>query len=469
MLALAFAVLLGVSVPLSPLGSLALLASAGASAAVAGAAVATTIPHGARTPPDLATELTAMQLGTHGHCEPSAITPCRATEITCRVEGLADPNTAFWVFDDGGPEASGARIRRTLPPGLTSYSLRLRAGPGDAPSSGPVTLPLDWRVAEACPEGTVQGGGTDAPPPRPTEGLRVVVLADSNGPYGTVPQPEGVTTAVIAVRDEVRPDIVVHVGDMVAGQSSAVDAAALTRMWAAYGEAVREPLDWADIPLVPVPGNHDASPSGKLADRDVYVATWKQPDWKPEVDFVDGTNYPLEYAFRHRGALFVVLDAPTGQLTGASIAWLRKVLADFPDAHPRYVFAHVPPLQPTDRAYGKLRGWDSLASVLREGAVDQLVTGHYEVFYPTRLDGVEVVVSPPLATPCRWDDAKSGCRCRTLRGWPLCLGKGLLVLDSVGGRVTTRFALQGPEFGSVLPAATLPARVGGHTRSTAWR
>ena len=82
------------------------------------------------------------------------------------------------------------------------------------------------------------------------EVLRVAVVADLNGAYGSATYGEPVHVAVRRIV-ELRPDLVVSVGDMVAGQRSGLDYRA---MWAGFFSVVADPLAAAGIPLAVTPG-----------------------------------------------------------------------------------------------------------------------------------------------------------------------------------------------------------------------
>jgi hypothetical protein len=108
--------------------------------------------------------------------------------------------------------------------------------------------------------GTSTGGDSgadaslDALPAAAT--LRVAVLSDLNGSYGSTSYESTVSTAVAALIDQFSPDIVLSTGDLVAGQQAGLDYPA---MWTAFHAAVTTPLTQAGLVFAPTPGNHDAS------------------------------------------------------------------------------------------------------------------------------------------------------------------------------------------------------------------
>ena len=86
------------------------------------------------------------------------------------------------------------------------------------------------RSAQATPRVETQG------PPRP---LRVAVVSDLNGAYGSCEYGDAVHAAVDRLL-AVRPDLVLATGDMVAGQRAGLD---YQGMWAGFHTAVSDELD----------------------------------------------------------------------------------------------------------------------------------------------------------------------------------------------------------------------------------
>ena len=404
------------------------------------------------------------------HCTPERVPACREVEVTCtpRETGVAGDWRYAWDFGDGGPVVTGRTATRLLPAGLTSYAVELSAARQGEHRHARTVLPLDTATLSDCSDAPPE---TPALPARPSGdgALRVAVISDSNGRYGQITQAHGSAPAVRALVEDLRPDVVVHNGDMIAAQRRGIGVEQLEAMWREYERVVVAPLRAAGIPLLPVSGNHDASPSRKLEDRAVYERVWRQPGFRPDVEYVDDENYPLRYAAVVGGALLVVLDAATGRQGHDDVRWLEEVLARVGDRGPRLVFAHVPPWQPTERGYGQLQRWPELAAILRVEKVDMLLSGHYEVFYPARLDGVEVVLDGTLAMNCgKRKDDREGCRCRPLAGTTVCQGMTFVVLDAAGGRLKRRFAVAGPDFDRVFPSARLPEMVNGSRRAPGW-
>ena len=91
-------------------------------------------------------------------------------------------------------------------------------------------------------------------------GLRIVVVSDLNEAYGSSVYSERVDAAVDRIL-ELKPDLVISTGDMIAGQNqpSLLERSSLEEMWQAFHERVTDRLSAVGIPLLPTPGNHGAS------------------------------------------------------------------------------------------------------------------------------------------------------------------------------------------------------------------
>jgi len=224
------------------------------------------------------------------------------------------------------------------------------------------------------------------------ETLRVAVISDMNGSYGSTRYEAAVDGAMARIL-ELKPALVISTGDMVAGQRKphlARDAA--ESMWRAFHSHVSDPLSTAGIPLAVTPGNHDASAyAGFELERMLYTEQWTAR--KPGIRFVDDAGYPFHYAFELGDVLFISLDATmVGHLPPQQMDWLRQLLAEHGPAYQRrIVFSHVP-LWPF--AQGREReyiGDPELQTLLEAANVDLFLSGHHHAFYPGASNGIAFV------------------------------------------------------------------------------
>src|SRR5690606_15093030 len=260
--------------------------------------------------------------------------------------------------------------------------------------------------------------------------VRLVVLGDFNGPYGSVTYPAPLGRAMAAIGGVWRPDLLLSPGDVIAGQDRDLPAARFAAMWAAFDAAVAAPLRDDGVPYAVAMGNHDASSlmaGGEYVfarDRRAAHAYWTTHE--PSLDYQDRTGYPFDYSFTIRAApaseaandgvrnaaapgaagtptaagsrtaagaaeLFVViLDASSAAVTAAQRAWLRAQLASpaAGAAAARVVVGHLPlaPVsQGRDRPGEYLSDGAALGDLLAAAAVDLYVSGHHAAYYPGRL------------------------------------------------------------------------------------
>jgi hypothetical protein len=223
--------------------------------------------------------------------------------------------------------------------------------------------------------------------------LRVAVVSDLNGAYGSTRYGAPVRGAVAAVLRG-RPDLVLGTGDMVAGQrrSPPLGAEELESMWAGFHAAVSQPLRAAGIPFAVTPGNHDASAYAAFrAERETYRAQWLPR--RPALEFLSAEGYPFDYAFALGGVLFVSLDVTTsGALPASQRQWLDGVLRQHGPAYRyRVVFSHLPIRAFTFGREAEMSGDAGLEQLLRQHGVDVYLSGHHHAFYPGLRNGVRYV------------------------------------------------------------------------------
>ena len=84
--------------------------------------------------------------------------------------------------------------------------------------------------------------------------LRVAVISDLNGSYGSTDYRSTVSAAINRII-AINPDLVISTGDMVAGQRRPhLSEEELGAMWRAFHRTVTEPLHEAGIALAVTPG-----------------------------------------------------------------------------------------------------------------------------------------------------------------------------------------------------------------------
>ncbi len=279
--------------------------------------------------------------------------------------------------------------------------------------------------------------------------VRIVVLSDFNGHYGSVGYLASVDAAVRRTV-ELRPDLVISTGDMVAGQRlrPLLTRSELVAMWVAFHRSVSDPLQRAGLPLAVTPGNHDASSGAHFAlEREVYREQWLPR--RPRLDYVDGAGYPFDYAFRVRDCLFVSIDATfVGPLSAAQRGWVERMLREHGNgAAQRIVFSHVPLWPFTQGREREYIGDPALEQILRDGRVDLYLSGHHHAFYPGHKDGIHLV-----------SQSCAGAGPRRLIGSDQRPPRAITLIEIDGAQLRLA-ALQEPDFTQPIDWRGLPERV----------
>jgi 3',5'-cyclic AMP phosphodiesterase CpdA len=276
----------------------------------------------------------------------------------------------------------------------------------------------------------------------------VAVISDLNGSYGSTRYEASVDAAVGRIR-ELRPDLVISTGDMVAGQRKPhLSEGEVTAMWQSFHSHVSEPLRAAGIPLAVTPGNHDGSAYGGFeSERRIYAEQWGAR--KPDLRFVDDSHYPFYYAFAAGDALFISLDATTlGHLPSEQMDWLRALLERHGREYTqRVAFSHVPLWPFTQGREREFIGDPSLEQLLREADVGLYLSGHHHAFYPGHKDGIHLVSQSCLGAGPR---RLIGSGARSPRA---------ITLIEIDGSKLRLAALQEPDFTRPIDWRSLPARI----------
>ena len=308
-----------------------------------------------------------------------------------------------------------------------------------------------WRhppPANAQSHAALSGGPAASAIPAPCHRqLRIAVLSDLNGEYGSKVYGSDVREAVRSLVTRVRPDVVLITGDMVAGQRPNLKYA---QMWESFHAAVTTPLTQAGIPVAPVPGNHDACGyPAYAAERAEYARQWSAPARVPATEFVDRTGYPFRYSFTLKGVFFLALDATqAGRLGGDQSAWVDAQLAHASEKV-KIGYGHLP-LHPVAR--GRLRDvmddFDLETTFARRGLTAYL-SGHHHAYYPGTAGGFLQVAIPCLGAGPR---PLLGSASRTSP-------KALVVIDIEEDRVARVDALEAPDYARATERGRLPERI----------
>jgi len=223
--------------------------------------------------------------------------------------------------------------------------------------------------------------------------LRVAVISDLNGSYGSIRYEPGVTKTIERIV-ELHPDLVISTGDMVAGQRPhpPFGREKIEAMWTAFHGVVSDPLRDAGVPLAVTPGNHDASAYASFSlEREIFRTQWAERT--QGLEFVDRADYPFRYAFAAGDVLFVSLDATrVGELDEAQRRWLDALLTrEGGRFRHRVVFSHLPVYPFTQGRETEVTADHELEHLLKRHGVELYLSGHHHAFYPGFHDGLRHV------------------------------------------------------------------------------
>jgi len=269
--------------------------------------------------------------------------------------------------------------------------------------------------------------------------IDILVISDLNGSYGSTsysPETHNATAHILSQR----PDLVLVTGDMVAGQKENLP---YNEMWEAFHRAVTLPLKEDRIPIAVSPGNHDASGYRKYQEeRDIFVDQWKEH--KPNLAYIDDTNYPLYYAFMVEDVLLISLDNTLlGGLQKKQKRWLDMMLSM--PAKQKIVYGHLP-LFPFAEGRGNESLMDfELEEILLRHNVDLFLSGHHHTYYPGYHNSIRYVSTPCLGSGPRF-----------LMGATERSKKGLVRIRIANNKIEVE-GLNAREQFSIIPKSSLPS------------
>jgi 3',5'-cyclic-AMP phosphodiesterase len=206
----------------------------------------------------------------------------------------------------------------------------------------------------------------------------VLVIAHLSDPHldGTSEARDRLRRVTAYVREFTRPvDVVLVTGDLADHGSE-------------YAEVAGELAVFGEVPVLVLPGNHDASEPLRAG----LAAYLDSP----------GSGHPVHQVRDVAGARFVLLDttvpgADHGLLSAESLDWLRGVLAE-PVDRPLFVAFHHPPVglhHPTMDQW-LLRDADAFADVIRGRPITALLAGHFHNGLATTFAGFPLLLAPGI-------------------------------------------------------------------------
>jgi Calcineurin-like phosphoesterase len=272
---------------------------------------------------------------------------------------------------------------------------------------------------------------------------RVAVISDFNNSYGSTNYGVDVKKAVSKL-NELRPEIVLGTGDMVAGQKAGLDYRA---MWNAFHEAVTIPLKNYGLPFAVTVGNHDGSGYPKFKnEREIYIEEWLKH--KPNLEFSNDSHYPVYYSFSHEDILFLSIDSTmVGPLGLEQLNFLDMELRKHHEKKYKVVFTHVPMFQFNQSNPNESFFDQQLFELLKKHKVQFYLSGHHHAYYPGYYDGIHFISQSCLGAGA---EKLIGSTTRSPRA---------ITMIEFNENSFEIYALSGPDYTQKIDHMTLPQKI----------
>jgi len=209
--------------------------------------------------------------------------------------------------------------------------------------------------------------------PRERDIFTVAFLADRTNGW-----PEDIKYLQRAVYEinQLNPEFVIHIGDMVEGYTRNVD------LWMRESEEFKSVMNQLRMPWYPTPGNHDVISGSRDPNDRTFEKLYKK-------HFA-----PLYYSFDYKNSHFICLytdEAQQSQVTfsEAQLQWLENDLKNA-DKTNIFVYMHKPAW---DEYYEPSGWWDRVHELLKKYPVRAVIAGHYHSYrkFPSK-DGIQYYI-----------------------------------------------------------------------------
>ncbi len=168
---------------------------------------------------------------------------------------------------------------------------------------------------------------------------------------------------IVKESELLKPDFVVHVGDMIHGYTYDINNA--RRQWKRFEKQI-SPLT---VPFYPTPGNHDVTTKEI---QPAYEETWGK----------DKLYYSFDYKNSHFIILNVFLDQQFDTIPNNEYEWLKNDLEKAKDADNIFLSFHSP------LYLNKKYDWKPVHELLTRYNVKGIFTGHYHIYDYRMMDSI---------------------------------------------------------------------------------
>lgn len=373
-------------------------------------------------------------IGLSWSIQPRELQVFRATAIHLKVDTLpqAHPNaTCSWNFGDGSPVTEGCTVSHTYHNGRADQLVTLTLSDGDWRWTSTRNVPLErLEVTKDSPGEAGNSLNIPSAPKTADTSLRFVVLSDTAAQGGV---PQSVSAGISSIVDTVKPELVIHAGGLTTQEQDEQGFKAHRESLAALTAQGEIKMAWGRSPI-------DRALNTRL-DR-------------PSVQMIDERHYPDRYSFTLKGAYFLVVSAGGTQGVDEDvIKWMRNELSKAGIYDARYVISYLPLHKFGDQHVGSLDKRFRLYELFLRARVTGFFSAAYRVYFNGHYGALPIVSVGAMA-------GEGG----KLSGSDFAQPNSYVVVDQVNGAKEQVFAVQGPEFTSIMDEAMLPENVEVYTR-----
>ncbi len=248
----------------------------------------------------------------------------------------------------------------------------------------------DWRVIKA---------GDSLKSEQQDKELKIMVISDLNDSYGSVTYSKEVDSVIRRIA-QIKPDIILCGGDMVAGQKASLTEERLAEMWQSFNQNILKPIDSLKIPFGFTMGNHDASPSF-LKDRAAAKYFWDDHLPSSNLTFVDRSHYPFYFSYIKNNVFFMSWDASAAEIEPEVMLWMKEQLKSkvAKKSRLRILLGHLPlyAIVADKNKVGEVNAdADATLDFFKKNGVDLYISGHQHAYFPAHKKGVRLFNSGAL-------------------------------------------------------------------------
>ena len=234
--------------------------------------------------------------------------------------------------------------------------------------------------------------------------VRIVVLGDFNGAYGSLSYDPRVEQVLSAITQTWQPDLLLSAGDVIGGQNTSLPGERFAEMWGAFDAQIARPLRAAGVPYAFATGNHDGSSlrhNSELIfqrERDAARSYWQGPLYEANLPYRSREGFPFNYSFTFGELFIVVWDASSARITEEQRGWVAQELLGpaARNAKFRILLGHLPLYGVSEEKNEPgevLENGDELRRWLEQRGLDLYISGHHAAYYPAKVGGVTLLNS----------------------------------------------------------------------------